>query len=82
MSERINRKDDRRVYQPKIHVKRIHQLHELSVVTGKPQTVLVEEALAQYLAQLPEAREEIQPDYNPWDDAEDLTTYLEPYQND
>ena len=23
-----------------------------------------------------------QPEYNSWDDPEDLTTYLEPYQND
>ena len=23
-----------------------------------------------------------EPEYNPWNDPEDLTTYLEPYQND
>lgn len=27
-------------------------------------------------------RQELEDDYNPWLDPEDLTTYLEPYQND
>jgi len=56
MSERINRKDDRKVYQPRIRATRIHELHELSVKTGKPQTVLVEEALSKYLADVPQQR--------------------------
>ena len=47
--ERINRKDDGDVYQPKIHSKRIKQLYVLKEVTGVPMTVLLDEAISYYL---------------------------------
>jgi hypothetical protein len=92
MSERISWKGDKKVYQPRIKSERIHELHELSVRTGKPQTVLIEEALGIYLAQVPQSRPDIDDlidrqeeitgqNYNQWDDPEDLGAYLEPYQN-
>jgi hypothetical protein len=36
------------IYQPKIHSDRIHELHELAVLTGEPMTTLVNLALQEY----------------------------------
>ena len=48
--ERINRQDDEKwVYQPKIHAKRIKQLYVLKETTGVPMTVLLDEAISYYL---------------------------------
>jgi len=48
MSERISRKDDEGLYQPKIHSRRIRELHQLSEHTGLPLTVIVDLALRQF----------------------------------
>jgi len=45
MENRINRKDDESLYQPKIHSKRIRTLHSLKEETGKPMTVLLDQAI-------------------------------------
>lgn len=45
MEKRISRKDDERSFQPKIHSKRIRTLFSLKEETGKPMTVLVDEAI-------------------------------------
>ena len=37
------------IYQPKIHSERIHELHEIVVLTGEPMTVLVDIALAEFI---------------------------------
>jgi hypothetical protein len=50
MKEQINRKDDKRVYQPRIRASRIKDLHEMKEFTKRPMTVLVDEALSLYLA--------------------------------
>ena len=50
--ERISRKDDEDLYQPKIHSRRIRDLHHLSVQTGLPMTVLVDEALRRIIEDL------------------------------
>jgi hypothetical protein len=50
--ERISRKDDENLYQPKIHSRRIRDLHHLSVQTGLPMTVLVDEALRRIIKDL------------------------------
>ena len=45
MENRINRTDDESLYQPKIHSERIRTLYNLKQVTGKPMTVLLDQAI-------------------------------------
>jgi hypothetical protein len=45
MENRIHRKDDESLYQPKIHSKRIKTLYSLKQATGKPMTVLLDKAI-------------------------------------
>jgi len=45
MNERINRKNDENLYQPKIHSRRIRELYTLKEMTGIPMTVLVDLAI-------------------------------------
>ncbi len=45
METRIDRKDDESLYQPKIHSDRIRTLYNLKQVTGKPMTVLLDQAI-------------------------------------
>jgi hypothetical protein len=49
--ERVSRKDDERLYQPRIHSRHIRRLHELSEVTGTPMTVLVDSILREGIEQ-------------------------------
>ena len=48
--ERVSRHQDERLYQPRIHSRWIRKLHEISVETGEPLTVLVDRALREYVA--------------------------------
>lgn len=50
VSERISRKTDRKIYQPRIHSRRIRELYCIKEMTGRPMTVLVDEAIALYLS--------------------------------
>jgi hypothetical protein len=45
MENRISRKDDESLYQPKIHSERIKTLYNLKRATGKPMTVLLDQAI-------------------------------------
>ena len=45
MENRIDRKDDESLYQPKIHSERIRSLYQLKQQTGKPMTVLLDQAI-------------------------------------
>lgn len=45
MENRIDRKDDESLYQPKIHSERIRTLYQLKLETGKPMTVLLDQAI-------------------------------------
>ena len=45
MENRINRKGDESLYQPKIHSDRIRTLYGLKQETGKPMTVLLDQAI-------------------------------------
>ena len=45
MENRIDRKDDESLYQPKLHSKRIRTLYNLKQATGKPMTVLLDQAV-------------------------------------
>src|SRR5687768_4050524 len=50
MENRIGRKDDEGLYQPKIHSRRIRGLYQIKELTGLPMTVLVDMAIAELLA--------------------------------
>ena len=45
MENRIDRKNDESLYQPKIHSERIKTLYNLKRATGKPMTVLLDLAI-------------------------------------
>ena len=45
MENRIDRKNDESLYQPKIHSERIRALYQLKQQTGKPMTVLLDQAI-------------------------------------
>ena len=45
MENRIDRKGDESLYQPKIHSERIKILYSLKQETGKPMTVLLDQAI-------------------------------------
>jgi hypothetical protein len=45
MENRIDRRDDESLYQPKIHSERIRTLYSLKQATGKPMTVLLDQAI-------------------------------------
>ena len=48
MENRIDRKDDESLYQPKIHSERIRTLYSLKQITGKPMTVLLDLAIRDF----------------------------------
>jgi len=48
--ERIRRHDDEHLYQPRIHSRRIKELYRISQGTGEPMTVLVDQAVAEFIA--------------------------------
>jgi len=45
MENRIDRKNDEALYQPKVHSDRIRELYNLKQVTGLPMTVLLDQAI-------------------------------------
>jgi len=45
MENRIDRRSDKSLYQPKIHSERIRTLYGLKQETGKPMTVLIDQAI-------------------------------------
>lgn len=49
MGERINRQSDEKIYQPKIHSSLIHEIHKIREITGLPMTVIVDQAIREYL---------------------------------
>jgi hypothetical protein len=50
MENRITRKDDESLYQPKIHSGRIRELYQLKQETGIPMTVLADQAIRDFVA--------------------------------
>ena len=50
MENRIDRKNDESLYQPKIHSERIRSLYRLKQETGKPMTVLLDQAIQDFAA--------------------------------
>ena len=59
MKDRIDRRDDENLYQPKIHSDRIRDLHKIGMETGLPMTVLIDYAIRSYInAYVDEKRKE------------------------
>jgi hypothetical protein len=50
MENRIDRINDENLYQPKIHSERIRVLYRLKQDTGKPMTVLLDQAIENFAA--------------------------------
>ena len=55
MRERISRSDDEKLYQPAIHSRHIRRLHQISEVTGEPMTVLVDQAIREFVSRRDDA---------------------------
>ena len=49
MKDRIDRRLDENLYQPKIHSERIRSLYHIKVITGLPLTVLLDMAIVMFL---------------------------------
>ena len=47
--ERIERSDDERLYQPRIHSRHIRALHRIREAMREPMTVLVDQALEEFI---------------------------------
>jgi hypothetical protein len=45
MENRIHRKNDENLYQPKMHSDRVRELYNLKLATGIPMTVLLDQAI-------------------------------------
>ena len=50
MDNKIDRKKDESLYQPKIHSERIRSLYRIKEATGNPMTVLLDEAIREFAA--------------------------------
>lgn len=50
--KRIDRSNDKRVYQPRLHAERIHQLYELGQQYNLPMTVLLDQAIESFINQI------------------------------
>ena len=50
MENRIDRKNDEALYQPEIHSERIRSLYQIKQATGKPMTVLLDQAIRELAA--------------------------------
>jgi hypothetical protein len=48
MENRIDRQGDESLYQPKIHSERVRTLYNLKLATGKPMTVLLDQAIRDF----------------------------------
>ena len=82
MKEHINRQGDEKIYQPRIHKDLITKLYSLRQLTGLPMTVLVDQALREFIERQSEPVQESQPQVLGQDSFECLRNYREPYQTD
>ena len=49
MMEKVSRQADERIYQPKIHSNLIREIYKISEATGLPMTVILDQAIREYL---------------------------------
>lgn len=81
MENRINRKGDESLYQPKIHSERIRLLYNLKQLTGKPMTVLLDKAIhdmaQSYGVEFPQEEPiEIAPSIETWEEICEYRAFL------
>src|SRR6266496_6181150 len=83
MENRIERKTDESLYQPKVHSNRIKELYNLKQVTGLPMTVLLDQAIqdlaASYGANDSNGEEPIleQVDQETWEEIREYRNFLD-----
>lgn len=83
MENRIDRKNDESLYQPKVHSDRIRELYSLKQVTGLPMTVLLDQAIrdlaASYGADNPLGEEPIleKVDQETWEEIREYRGFLD-----
>ena len=83
MENRIDRKDDESLYQPKIHSERIRALYQLKQETGKPMTVLLDQAIRDFAASygtpspLPDAPLLEKMDQETWEEIREYRQHLD-----
>jgi hypothetical protein len=83
MENRIGRKDDESLYQPKIHSERIRTLYSLKQASGKPMTVLLDQAIRDlaanygldYLFEEEPILEQVEPET--WEDIREYREFLD-----
>ncbi|HEY3310330.1 MAG TPA: hypothetical protein VGK00_01710 [Anaerolineales bacterium] len=83
MRETVNRQTDENLYQPKIHSERIRTLYGLKQVTGKPMTVLLDQAIRElaerhgtvYSLEEEPVTEEVQPET--WEEYREYRSLLD-----
>jgi hypothetical protein len=91
--ERVCRETDEKIYQPKIHSENIKELYRIGQETGLPITVLVDYAVRGYIKAYEKRKAEQLKAEVEWNienksheqeepEDQDITDYLEPYQND
>jgi hypothetical protein len=83
MENRIDRKNDESLYQPKIHSDRIRELYNLKQVTSLPMTVLLDQAIRDLKAnygviyQFEEEPVLEQVDQETWEDIREYREFLD-----
>ena len=83
MENRIDRKNDESLYQPKIHSERIKTLYGLKQATGKPMTVLLDQAIRDLAAnygivyQFEEAPVLEKADQDTWEEVREYREFLD-----
>jgi hypothetical protein len=83
MENRIDRKGDESLYQPKIHSERIRALYQLKQETGKPMTVLLDQAIRDFAASygthspLPDAPLLEKVDQETWEEIREYRRFLD-----
>ena len=86
MENRIDRKGDESLYQPKIHSERIRVLYQLKQETGKPMTVLLDQAIRDFAASygtpspLPDAPLLEKMDQETWEEIREYRRFLDEWE--
>jgi hypothetical protein len=71
--ERIRRHNDERIYQPRIHSRRIRELYRISQKTGEAITVLVDRALQEFIGRRSSDEDQSKADDEEQEDLSDRT---------
>lgn len=83
MENRIDRKNDENIYQPRIHSERVKTLYSLKQATGKPMTVLLDQAIQDLAAnygviyQFEEEPDLLAVEEETWEDIREYNKFLD-----